>query len=52
MRQVVARFPALAQADLIAVIAQFIAEQAPPEQRPYFEQRLAWLRQIAKEQNQ
>jgi hypothetical protein len=50
MRQAVAQFPLLAQADFIAAIEQVIAQQVPPEQQGYFEQRLGWLRQIAKEQ--
>jgi tetratricopeptide (TPR) repeat protein len=50
MQQAVARFPLLAQADFIAAIEQAIAQQVPQEHRPAFEQRLAWLRQIANEQ--
>lgn len=50
MQQAVARFPLLAQADFIAAIEQAIAQQVPPEYRAAFEQRLAWLRQIANEQ--
>jgi len=44
MRQAVAQFPVLAQ--LIPTIQQVINEQVPPEQRPAFEQKLAWLQQI------
>ena len=40
------------QADFIVVIEQVIAHEIPPEHRSHFEQRLDWLRQIAKEQNQ
>jgi len=40
----------MAQADFIAAIEQAIAQQVPPEHRPVFEQRLAWLREIADEQ--
>jgi serine/threonine protein kinase/Tfp pilus assembly protein PilF len=52
MRQAVAHFPLLAQADFIAAIQQAIAQQVPPEHRPTFKQRLVWLRQIAEEQQQ
>jgi hypothetical protein len=45
----VARFPLMAEADFIAAIEQAIAQGVPPEHRPAFEQRLAWLRQIAGE---
>lgn len=47
MRQAVAQFPELAQ--LIPTIEQVIQTQVPPEARPAFEQRLAWLRQIVGE---
>jgi tetratricopeptide (TPR) repeat protein len=50
MRQAVGHFPALLQIEFMAVIEQVIAQQVPPEQRPAFQQRLAWLRQIAAEQ--
>jgi hypothetical protein len=52
MRQALTRFPFMVQADFIAAIEQIIAQQMPPEDRYLFEQRLAWLKQIAKEQNQ
>jgi hypothetical protein len=42
----------MTQADFITTVEQVIAQQVPPEHRPAFEQRLAWLWQIAKEQNQ
>lgn len=47
MRQVVVRYPFMVQADFIAAIEQVIAQQVPPQQRPHFEQRLGWLRQVA-----
>jgi hypothetical protein len=49
MRQVVAQIPLLKQADFIVMIEQVIAQQVSPEQQPYFEQRLGWLRQLAGE---
>jgi hypothetical protein len=52
MRQAMARFPFMIQADFISTIEQAIAQKVPPEQRPYFEQRLGWLKQITQEQNQ
>ena len=51
MQKSVTRFPFMAQADFIASIEQAIAQQVPPEHQPAFEQRLAWLRQIASEKN-
>ncbi|MCB0165315.1 MAG: tetratricopeptide repeat protein [Anaerolineae bacterium] len=48
MRQAVARYPFIAQPDFIAAVEQVIAQQVPPEQQPYFEQRLGWLRQMMK----
>jgi tetratricopeptide (TPR) repeat protein len=50
MQQAVARFPLMAEADFIAALEQAFAQRVPPEHRPAFEQRLAWLRQIADEQ--
>jgi tetratricopeptide (TPR) repeat protein len=50
MRQVVSQFPFLTEAGFIASIEQTIVEQAPPERLPAFEQRLAWLRQVASNQ--
>ena len=44
MRQTVEQFPVLAQ--MIPTIQQVIQQQVPPDQRPAFEQRLAWLQQI------
>lgn len=52
MRQAVVQFPFTTQPDFIAAIEQTIAQQVPPEHRPAFEQRLAWLRQIANEQQE
>jgi tetratricopeptide (TPR) repeat protein len=50
MRQIATRFPLLLEAEFMPTITQVIAEQIPPEQRPAFQQKLAWLRQIAAEQ--
>jgi serine/threonine protein kinase len=50
MGQAVAHYPFMTQADFIAAIEQFIAQQVPPQDRPYFAERLTWLRQIAEEQ--
>jgi len=47
MRQTVDSFPFMVQTDFIAAIEQAIAQQVPLEHRPAFEQRLAWLQQIA-----
>lgn len=47
MQQAVARYPLLAQADFIAAIERTIAQQVPAKHRAHFEQRLAWLKQIA-----
>lgn len=49
MLQAVARFPFMTQIDFIAAIEQAIAEQVLSRYQPAFEQRLAWLRQIAEE---
>jgi tetratricopeptide (TPR) repeat protein len=49
MQAAVAQFPLLVEPDFIAAVAQAIAEQVPPEHRPAFEQRLAWLREIAQD---
>jgi tetratricopeptide (TPR) repeat protein len=46
MRQAVQQYPILVQ--MIPAIQQVIEQQVPPELRPAFEQRLAWLHQIAK----
>jgi serine/threonine protein kinase len=46
MQAAVAQHPLLQDARLIQVIEQAIAEQVPPEQKPAFEQRLAWLKQV------
>jgi hypothetical protein len=42
----------MTQPDFITTIEQVIAQQVPSEHRPQFEQRLAWLKQIAQEQTQ
>jgi serine/threonine protein kinase len=50
MQYIVIEFPFMTNSDFIAVIEQAIVQQVPLEQRPAFEQRLAWLRQISDEQ--
>ena len=52
MGQAVAQYPVMTEADFIAAIGQVIAMKVPPEHRSAFEQRLAWLRRIAKGQNE
>ena len=47
MQQAVNQFPMLEQADFVTAIEQGIT-QAPPQVRPALEQRLGWLRQIAR----
>ena len=49
MREAAIHFPLLLEAEFIATIEQVIAQQVPPDQRQPFQQRLAWLRQIADE---
>jgi tetratricopeptide (TPR) repeat protein len=49
LRQVVAQFPFMADPTFMQMVEQFIAEQVPPEERPYYEQRLTALQQIAEE---
>jgi tetratricopeptide (TPR) repeat protein len=51
IRQAVAQFPFMTDQEFIQAIEQAIAQQVPPEQRQPYEQRLAWLRQIASEQS-
>jgi hypothetical protein len=46
MQAAVAQHPLLQDAGLIEAIEQAIAAQVPPEQKPAFEQRLAWLKAI------
>ena len=48
MRAAVTEYPFMADAQFIAAIDQFTTEQVPPEHKPAFQQRLAWLRQITK----
>lgn len=52
MRQAIAQYPFMAQAEFIMTIDQTIARNIPSQHRPFFEQRLAWLRQSAAEQKQ
>jgi hypothetical protein len=52
LRQAVAQFPFMRNADFIMAVEEAIAQQVPPHLKPTFEQRLAWLRQIANEQKQ
>jgi hypothetical protein len=49
IRQVVARFPFMTNPQFMASVEQ-VAQQAPLEQKPAFEERLATLREIASEQ--
>jgi hypothetical protein len=42
----------MADPEFIAAVGQAMKEQVAPEFKLYFEQRLAWLRQIAHEQEQ
>jgi len=48
MRRVVEQFPFMVDPEFIMAVQTFIMEQVPTEYRPAFEQRLAWLRKIAK----
>jgi hypothetical protein len=50
VRQAVAQFPFMTGQEFIQAMEQVIAQQVPPDQHQHFEQRLAWLRQIASEQ--
>lgn len=50
MRSEVAQLPFLADSRFILTMEQFTVHEVPPEHRPIFKQRLAWLRQIASEQ--
>jgi hypothetical protein len=49
MRQAVAQFPGLLDPDFLASIELAIAEQALPNEKPGWERRVAWLREIANE---
>jgi tetratricopeptide (TPR) repeat protein len=48
IQQAVQLYPFLTEADFIGALEQAIVQQVPLEQRPAFEQRLEWLRQMAK----
>jgi tetratricopeptide (TPR) repeat protein len=50
LQQAIAQFPFMTDPGFIAAVGKAIAEQVLPEHRPTFEQRLAWLREIADEQ--
>jgi tetratricopeptide (TPR) repeat protein len=50
MHQAVTQFPFMTDPQFIDTIEYTIAEHVPPAHRPAFEQRLAWLREIASEQ--
>ena len=50
MQHAVAQFPFVTEPDFIAIFEQIIVEQVPIALKPVFEERLAWLRQIANEQ--
>ena len=47
MQAAAVQHPMLKDAQFILAIEELIAEQVTPEQKPAFEQRLAWLKQIA-----
>jgi tetratricopeptide (TPR) repeat protein len=49
MQRAVAQFPLMTDPGFITAVEQAIAGQVPPELKPAFEQRLAWLQQTAKE---
>jgi serine/threonine protein kinase/regulator of sirC expression with transglutaminase-like and TPR domain len=49
MRQVVAHYPRMADADFIAAVEETIDRRVPLERRPAFRQQVAWLKQIAGE---
>ena len=48
MRQIVAKHPVLSSPKMIDLISYTIQTQVPPQLKPEFETRLAWLIQIAK----
>ncbi len=48
MRQAVQRYPFIIDPQFIAAVEKHIAQDIPPEHRPAFAQRLAWLKQIAR----
>jgi len=52
IQRAVAEFPSMVDTNFIAATEQVIAQQVSSERRTAFEQRLAWLRQIANEQKQ
>ena len=45
MSKVLAQYPLMANPDFIEILEEIIEEQVPPEDRPQFEQRLAWLKE-------
>lgn len=49
MSQAVAQYPLLVDEAFIDAVRQAINQQVPPEHRPAFEKRLAWLRKIAQQ---
>jgi serine/threonine protein kinase len=46
LRQALDRHPFMAQPDLLAALEQFVAQRLDAHQRPFFRQRLDWLRQL------
>jgi tetratricopeptide (TPR) repeat protein len=50
LRQEVAQFSFMTDPQFIAAVEHAIIEEVPPNHRPAFEQRLSWLRAIAREQ--
>jgi tetratricopeptide (TPR) repeat protein len=49
MRQATEQYPLMTNPQLLSAVTDIITQQAPPELRPEFEQRLVWLQQIANE---
>jgi tetratricopeptide (TPR) repeat protein len=47
MQHAVEKFPLMTGINFIAGVEQVLAQQVTPEDKPAFEQRLTWLRQIA-----
>jgi tetratricopeptide (TPR) repeat protein len=50
IRRACMQFPLLVRPDVIVFIEQTVCLDCPAQMRPFFEQRLTWLRQLAAEQ--
>ena len=48
MQALAAQYPLMREDDFINFLERFIPEKVPPEQKPVFQQRLDWLKEIAK----